>query len=318
MWALVKMKTEIYNLTFITPCFCAGADQTKAEIRASAVRGQLRWWFRTLGGDRDQEAQVFGSAAGEGGMASRIQIRVRVIKKGPPWQGLSMKMGSDGAYIWYFAHAANEKKRMWITPPDSRRHIRGALNPYGHFPPGTLIELQITELRRSEDVISARLFELTKKSFLRFGGIGMRLTRGMGVWECEGVDHSSSAVDSDLGEIEGRGFEARRGSGNFGSALEAIFHGEKWLKHLRTKDQKELSSKNHTAMGWIDENSSGKRQTSAVYFRPIREGDKYTMLYFEAPHHRVLGEESRRQCPVLRGLDLSANPPCEGSRSRRS
>ncbi|TAE90912.1 MAG: type III-B CRISPR module RAMP protein Cmr1 [Verrucomicrobia bacterium] len=39
-----------YQLEIITPCFCAGADQGIAEIRAASIRGQLRWWFRVLGG----------------------------------------------------------------------------------------------------------------------------------------------------------------------------------------------------------------------------------------------------------------------------
>ena len=78
------MKTATFTLELLTPCFCAGADQSKAEIRAPAIRGQLRWWFRTLGGFkalattplRDQEALIFGSAAGDDGNASPLTVRV--------------------------------------------------------------------------------------------------------------------------------------------------------------------------------------------------------------------------------------------------
>ncbi|MCL2104631.1 MAG: type III-B CRISPR module RAMP protein Cmr1 [Kiritimatiellaeota bacterium] len=38
------------RLSFITPTFLAGANQNTPEIRASSIRGQLRWWFRVLGG----------------------------------------------------------------------------------------------------------------------------------------------------------------------------------------------------------------------------------------------------------------------------
>jgi CRISPR-associated protein Cmr1 len=76
-----------YDLEIITPCFCAGADPTQAEIRAPSIRGQLRWWFRALGGFkslassknlREQEAMIFGSAAdGAETGAGALQVRVQ-------------------------------------------------------------------------------------------------------------------------------------------------------------------------------------------------------------------------------------------------
>jgi CRISPR type III-B/RAMP module RAMP protein Cmr1 len=83
------MKTETFHLELITPCFCGGAEPDKqAEIRAPSIRGQLRWWFRTLGGFkslapmpvREQEALIFGSIAGNEGRAGKLIVRV---KNGP-------------------------------------------------------------------------------------------------------------------------------------------------------------------------------------------------------------------------------------------
>jgi hypothetical protein len=53
------------------------------------------------------------------------------------------------------------------------------------------------------------------------------------------------------------------------------------------------------------------RQTSAVYLRPIRQGNGYTMLFFEAPHHLVLGEEARKAAaePILKSRRLKGEPP---------
>jgi CRISPR type III-B/RAMP module RAMP protein Cmr1 len=37
------------KITFITPCFCRGADCSDSgepEIRPASIRGQLHWWFR--------------------------------------------------------------------------------------------------------------------------------------------------------------------------------------------------------------------------------------------------------------------------------
>jgi len=81
------MKTQTFQLELITPCFCGGAEPEKqAEIRAPSIRGQLRWWFRTLGGFkspsnqgmsvRDQEALIFGSTAGDVGQAGKLLVRV--------------------------------------------------------------------------------------------------------------------------------------------------------------------------------------------------------------------------------------------------
>lgn len=79
------MKAETFHLELITSCFCGGAEPEKqAEIRAPSIRGQLRWWFRTLGGFkslapmpvREQEALIFGSTAGEEGKAGKLVVRV--------------------------------------------------------------------------------------------------------------------------------------------------------------------------------------------------------------------------------------------------
>jgi CRISPR-associated protein Cmr1 len=79
------MKTQTFHLEIITPCFCGGAEpERQAEIRAASIRGQLRWWFRVLGGFkslapltvREQEAMIFGSTAGEDGGAGKLVVRV--------------------------------------------------------------------------------------------------------------------------------------------------------------------------------------------------------------------------------------------------
>lgn len=83
-----------YEFEIISPCFCAGAhsvqtcpeEDAEVEIRAASIRGQLRWWFRLLGGFkslkarfpdvRRQEAFVFGSTAGDDGSSGRLRLRV--------------------------------------------------------------------------------------------------------------------------------------------------------------------------------------------------------------------------------------------------
>jgi len=98
------MMPETYNLTFITPCFFAGANQAVAELRTSAIRGQLRWWFRALGGAPEQECAVFGATAGDNGRASAVQVRADVVQHGPDWIPASMNAGPA---VWTFTGAQN-------------------------------------------------------------------------------------------------------------------------------------------------------------------------------------------------------------------
>jgi CRISPR/Cas system CMR-associated protein Cmr1 (group 7 of RAMP superfamily) len=79
------MKTEHFELELLTRCFLGGANPlTTAELRASSIRGQLRWWFRTLGGFnapassnlRQQEDEIFGMAADGSGTAGMLRVQI--------------------------------------------------------------------------------------------------------------------------------------------------------------------------------------------------------------------------------------------------
>lgn len=83
------MILQTYSLEVITPCFCGGAEPNQgAEIRPASIRGQLRWWFRVLGGFKslahqsveDQEAMIFGATAGDEGTAGMLTVRVKDLK----------------------------------------------------------------------------------------------------------------------------------------------------------------------------------------------------------------------------------------------
>lgn len=301
------MKPEIYNLKFITPCFCAGADQTVAELRPSAIRGQLRWWFRALGGTREQEMALFGGIAGENGRSSTLQIRTALIQRGPDWKPPKMSPGQPAAYIWYFASVANDKKRWWKQPP--ARSADGVFNSNGNIPPESTFQLQLRRLRTIEGEDLQQLLTLSVRSCLRFGGIGMRLTRGMGAWECRELDHSTAGIKKDADAIVQRHFKVCFGNGNFRSGIDAILDGEKWLQHDLRK-QFNANRRPASPLGGIWKEPQ-LRQTSAVYLRPIHENNGYTMFFFEAPHERVLCDEARRGItgPVLQGRLLSGPPP---------
>lgn len=66
------------SFRFLTPAFVHGAYQAQVDnipdLRAPSIRGQLRWWWRTLGFGTGDE--LFGSASGKHGSASRVQVRL--------------------------------------------------------------------------------------------------------------------------------------------------------------------------------------------------------------------------------------------------
>ena len=95
------------EIEFITPAFLAGADQNVPEIRVPSIRGELRWWFRALGGTQSEEAELFGSVH-MNVSASAVVLRVSDVapKFGPD---ISAPQESDKGYLYYFAKVSGNK-----------------------------------------------------------------------------------------------------------------------------------------------------------------------------------------------------------------
>jgi CRISPR-associated protein Cmr1 len=75
------LKKITFEIETITPMFLAGADQSKAELRAASIKGLLRFWWRALQAESDleklrqKEAQIFGSSEeGIGGSSFGIRL----------------------------------------------------------------------------------------------------------------------------------------------------------------------------------------------------------------------------------------------------
>src|SRR5207248_2317406 len=118
---------------FITPCFCAGANQAMAEVRAPSIRGKLRWWFRVVGGSASQEAEVFGSITCDQGLGSAIIVRVRENTLAAKWQPLQFSPVSNTGYVLYFAQKSANGAR-WVST--------------GVLPAGSSFELHIVWRRK--------------------------------------------------------------------------------------------------------------------------------------------------------------------------
>lgn len=288
------MRRQSYRMEILTPCFCAGANQAEAELRPSALRGEMRWWFRALGGTREMEQTVFGHAAGEEGRSGAFALRFCLIEKGPAWDPPDFSPNQARGYVYHFAKESS-KGRRW--------------NRTGNVPPGTTFQLDILWHRALADQVRTH-FESMLEAFLRFGGIGLRVTRGLGAWHCHGLDHSDATVEQATEALRTRGFAVarREEAGPWPTWEGALADWSAWLRYDLRKDHKAAQP---GPLGGI-EPSRQSRQGSAIRFRCLRNEDgSHTWLAFEAPHERVLGEQSRATPPrqILAGRSFIGAKP---------
>ena len=142
-----------FELEVITPIFMRGADQTKAEIRSSSIKGLMRWWFRALAGNyfgneigelRKAEESIFGSTGRRSGVV--VELKPHQINFGH--YPLPM--------VW------NRKKGIRLR--------RYAIAPRSSF------KINI----RSSDPTYLRVASCSLLALSHFGGLGFRSNRGAG------------------------------------------------------------------------------------------------------------------------------------------
>jgi CRISPR-associated protein Cmr1 len=86
MWGRreTMLKKIIFEIETITPMFLAGANQSKAELRAASIKGLLRFWWRALQAEADinklieKESQIFGTSNEKIGSSS-FSLRISNI-----------------------------------------------------------------------------------------------------------------------------------------------------------------------------------------------------------------------------------------------
>lgn len=162
---------QTYDLIGLTPYFGTGATQETNELRAPSIRGQVRWWFRALGGDFATEHAIFGGIKAQSASgplaehASRVVFRVEVVDQpaSRPVPALPHKRGGDA-------------------------------NPRPAWPAGWQAKLHVLRRYRPLDPTEAPAFQRALEAWLLLGSIGLRSTRGGGAFHCpqlspQSVDH---------------------------------------------------------------------------------------------------------------------------------
>lgn len=280
------MRTETYHLEFLTPCFCAGANQGKAELRAPSIRGELRWWFRALGGTASEETQIFGGVHGDDAAASRIIVRSRA-EDGTgekDWYSKIRRQGEDrSAYLLGFFCGRTDR-----------------LNVGGALPPSSTGTISVTYRETPTELLN-----LASRAFFSLGGLGFRATRTGGSFATREHPLTNQSWNDLVADLEMAGFGVSLRPEQFGGWSQLIDHAGNLLKfQLRSKaDGLGISAgRNGTTPNALG--SAEPRQASGVHFRAVRIDHRLRLALLEPPHGRVLGEKAtqahRNRGPILK------------------
>ncbi len=258
------MNWQTYKIEIITPCFCAGANQQQAEIRVPSIRGQLRWWFRALGGTRDDEEKIFGGVHG-GAKASAVMLRVG----NPPTSNVAMNLKNlpikDDYLFWP------------LRPNKNSDQKRGVL-----LPPNTAFQLSLVWRRMNVAEEQKYILDVVVQLWILLGAIGSRSRRAAGsLWPKENAPQN---IDEFKAKIMGlakiipnpsvRVFVLQKDFGDLNMALH--FTGD-WLKQWRAGSTKSVSA----PKSWGKNDHEAGLQKSGIVYRPAL-GLPLTQRYTEA------------------------------------
>ena len=283
------------KLTLITPCFCAGADQKVAELRAPSIRGQLRWWFRVLGGTPEQEKELFGGVHGNAA-ASKIVVRIKDIT---PLHGKTEELPRQNAPLYYLFHFANASGKNKFDKNGPR------YEPSGWLKEGTAFTVEVLS-RQPMKPEEERQFLEAWNAFVTFGGLGLRQTRGLGSFAPQ-QRLDMNQLKLAMRELERKGVYSWVIAGMNGQPIltgnwkEAMIYLEAALGHVR---QHGFKSNDSTPLG----GGGRSRQASALHLRPVRLQEGYLPVLYYTP--QVLAPQNARGNQALLDL-LNGNLPCK-------
>lgn len=241
---------------------------------------------------------MFGSTSGGGSNASAIVVRVPMTEQ-VSWEPTEIRGNPDEGYLLHFATVSGKKKgERW--------------NPAGAIGVGSRFQLHIL-LMRSISSQSQSFLDLAIRSFLLFGTIGLRSTRGLGAFVCVELPASEENIRRLAVDIKKTSpsflLEKATYAGPLGPPLLKAMGAQ--LRALRKGYSAGKKGENPTPLG-----TSNPRQSSAVYLRPVLVGQEAHLWVFEAPAVKVLGSESRKGAPRI-GSGLP-DPEVAQNRSRNN
>lgn len=172
-----------FALESVTPLFLSGNNQNAVELRATSIRGQLRYWYRALLGGlgvtrpdqlHELESQVFGRED----QGSPLLVRVKDIG----WAGGEIKQNRklDLGYD----KTKKETRRPGLTYLLYSTQLGGNDRPYADV--GTTFTLEFSCFSKEAERV-LKLAACALWCWTHFGGLGTRARRGGGNVQVKGV-----------------------------------------------------------------------------------------------------------------------------------
>ncbi len=171
-----------FELEAVTPIFMRGADQTKAEIRSTSIKGLMRWWFRALAGNyfgnditglKKAEEFVFGST----NQKSKVDVEIAEISgkcKRLILKRIGKKCKIDES------SPSNQLKYLWF----SINLLAGNCKLDEYYPDRTRFTIRI----KARDIHSFNVAVTSFWTLITLGSIGFRSRRGAGCLKFVGGD----------------------------------------------------------------------------------------------------------------------------------
>lgn len=160
-----------FEIEVVTPLFLGGAGKKEAELRETAFKGMLRFWWRALYGGSDigemkkREDLIFGSTSSKSDLMIKFHDTYQCQKSTDPFPGgQNIRVNARGRIFHinilnYLSYGTQEQQKEY-------------------FIPGTRFNV---ELNFSADFNDEILDSLN--IFAQFGGVGSRSRNGFGAFE---------------------------------------------------------------------------------------------------------------------------------------
>lgn len=287
------MMLQTYPLDLITPGLCGGVRPEKqAEIRASSIRGVMRWWFRALGGFKslapatlaEQEILIFGCSGWGMAQAGRMLVRVKSANPDRLRSTSSRNAGQLKAF------PGTEREYLLFPLIKRSRAVFDA----GRLPG---FELEIGWRGRSglwPDI------QALATVFGHLGALGFRSRRAMGALAFRGTAPDlgqALAAFSGAGQLAIKALPAQ-------DAAHAISVLAKWLRKWRSSERNRRAEV--VSLGRQD-HDAGLNQHQGPVYRPalglpidqIFSHSQHTVYWDESYHPKQQTGSGRFASPVL-------------------
>lgn len=186
-----------HDIRLVSPAFLAGASQGKADcrLRASSLKGHLRWWWRALHLGllpmdilRRVESSLFGGIHGDGPEASAIdlvlvereppRVEKALLKKGAFLEARHVSLAQKGRVqgIAYLAYGMSERGRERFVAEGGAWTLELRARA---------VKIEAGPTLSEQDVMAQATAALA--FFDAFGGIGARSRKGFGSLDILGL-----------------------------------------------------------------------------------------------------------------------------------